>query len=134
MTAHLFLVHFPVALIVSGVLVDLAGAATSDENSRIWGGRLLIVGGFLAFITFATGEGAKFAALVSQELDPNLLAQHEQWGSVGAWGLVIMAFLRALWRNHMDGPRGWLNAGLGVAGAALVIMITISGTLVRHGP
>jgi len=133
MTPHLFIVHFPVSLILAGILIDLVGVAMSDEVTRSWGSRLLIVGGFLGFAAFATGEGAKFVALASQELDLTRLTRHEQWGSVGAWGLLIMAFLRTLWRNRFTGLHGWLNLALGVSGAILVVMITITGNLVRHG-
>jgi uncharacterized membrane protein len=133
MTPHIFIVHFPVSLILAGVFMDLVGAAVSDPTARLWGSRLIIVGGFLGFAAFATGEGAKFASLASQELDPAGLTRHEQWGSVGAWGLLIMAFLRTLWRNRFSGTHGWLNTALGLGGAALVLMITITGNLVRHG-
>ncbi|MQA90647.1 MAG: hypothetical protein GEU90_10490 [Gemmatimonas sp.] len=134
MTTHLFIVHFPVSLILAGVIIDLVGAAVGDSSARGWAGRLLIAGGFFAFLAFGTGEGAKFAALASQELDAQLLTRHEEWGSIGAWALLILAFLRAIWRNRFDGAHGWLNAGIGVVGAALVVVITLSGTLVRHGP
>jgi uncharacterized membrane protein len=134
MTTHSFIVHFPVSLILAGVIIDLFGTAVADTGARLWAGRLLIAGGFLAFLAFGTGEGAKFAALASQELDVQLLTRHEEWGSVGAWVLLIMAFLRAVWRNRFQGAHSWMNAGLGVVGAAVVIGITLSGTLVRHGP
>ncbi|MEX2583908.1 MAG: DUF2231 domain-containing protein, partial [Gemmatimonadota bacterium] len=121
MTTHLFLVHFPVTLILTGAIIDLIGAAVSKPETRAWGGRLLIVGGFISFLAFGTGEGAKLSAMASQELDIMLLTQHEQWGSVGAWGLVIMAFLRGIWRNRFQGMHSWLNAGLGVGAAVLVV-------------
>jgi uncharacterized membrane protein len=133
MSTHLFIVHFPVSLILAGVLIDLTGAAVSDAGTRLWAGRLLIAGGFLAFLAFSTGESAKFTAMASQELDLGLLTRHEEWGSLGAWALLIIAFLRGIWRNRFTGVHSWLNGGLGVLAAGVVIAITISGNLVRHG-
>lgn len=133
MPLHLFIVHFPVALIVTAAVLDLIGVALQDRSIRLWAGGFLIVGGFLAFLSFATGEGAKLAVLSSGEIDLMRLELHQQWGAVGAWGLLIAALLRGLWRNRTVGLFGWLNLLIVLAATALVIGITLSGTMVRHG-
>lgn len=133
MAPHLFIVHFPVALILVGVLADLAGTALADRALRMRAGQLIIIGGVAAFLGFVTGEGAKILAISTTQVDVARIATHEQWGSVGAWALLGVALSRTMWRGRLEGGIGWVNVLIGVAGAAIVIGITLSGSLVRHG-
>ncbi len=73
------------------------------------------------------------AALGTGEMDLVRMETHQQWGSVGAWALLLIALLRALWRRRLDGGHGWLNLGLAVLAVVVVIGATVTGTLVRHG-
>jgi uncharacterized membrane protein len=133
MAPHLFIIHFPISLIVAGAFLELLGVAMSDNDFRIWGGRFLIAGGVAAFLGFLSGEGAKLNAMSSTEIGLPALESHQQWGSVGAWALLVVAILRSMWRTRFDGMMGWVNGGLTVVAVALVVAITITGTLVRHG-
>ena len=133
MTAHLFIIHFPVTLLLIGALADLAGLGLADRALRMRAGQLIILGGVAAFLAFVTGEGAKIAAISTAQVDVSRVASHEQWGSVGTWALIGVALLRTLWRGHLDGPRGWVNALIAVVAAALVIAITVTGSFIRHG-
>lgn len=133
MAPHLFIIHFPVALIVAGAFLELVGVALSDSSYRVWGSRFIIAGGVAAFLGFLSGEGAKLNALSSSEIGAAALESHQQWGSVGAWALLVIAILRSMWRNRFDGAMAWVNGGLALVAVALVIGITISGTMVRHG-
>lgn len=133
MAAHLFIVHFPVALLVLGALVDLGATAAGNRALRMRAGQLVVFGGIAAFLAFATGEGAKIVALNSAEIDLEALAVHEQWGSVATWALLGAAIVRAMWRNRFEGAIGWVHLGLALAAAALAVFITLSGTAVRHG-
>lgn len=133
MNAHLFIIHFPVALIVLGAAAELAGVGLGDRALRVRAGQLLIIGGIAAFLAFVTGEGAKLAAINSGELDLLRLTAHEQWASVGAWALLGAAVARAMWRHTFEGAMGWVNLAIAMTAAALVVAITLSGTVVRHG-
>lgn len=133
MTAHLFITHFPVTLLLLGALADLGGLALADRALRMRAGQLIIIGGIAAFLAFVTGEGAKIAVISTAQVDIVRIASHEQWGSVGTWALIGVALLRTLWRGQLDGPRGWANAAVAVLAAALVIAITVTGSFIRHG-
>lgn len=133
MSSHLFIIHFPIALILAGAVIDLVGIALGDREVRGWGGILLMAGGVAAFLAFATGEGARMAAIGTGEIDLVRMEVHQQWGSVGAWVLLLIAFLRALWRRRLEGVHGWLNLGLATIAVVVVIATTVTGTLVRHG-
>lgn len=132
MTAHLFIVHFPIALLMIGALADLAGVGLGDRALRLRAGQLIIIGGIAAFLAFVTGEGAKIAGLSSPEVDVAGIVLHEEWGAVGTWALLGIALARAMWRTRFDGVMGWVLLALGLGGAALATAITITGTLVRH--
>lgn len=133
MPAHLFIVHFPVALILTGAAADLAGAALRSERVRAFAGALLILGGVAAFVAFFTGGGA-LAAVLSRVTpgDPRLEA-HQQWGAAGVWLLVAAAALRAAWRRRLDGARGWIALAAALASAVVVVFIALSGTAISHG-
>lgn len=133
MNVHLFVVHFPVSFVLLAAVLEALGVALGDAELRYWGWRFLLVGAIAIFIAFVTGEGAKLDALGPGGVDIQRIATHEQWGSVGIWAIVGAALMRTLWRHHVHGARAWANLLIVVAAAGLVIMITISGTLVRHG-
>jgi uncharacterized membrane protein len=133
MPAHLFLAHFPVALVVAGAAADLGGALARNGRTRAFAGVLLMAGGASAFLAFFTGGGALSAAL-SRILpgDPRLDA-HQQWGAAGVWLLVGAAGLRAAWRRRLDGIRGWIALAAALASAAVVTGIALSGAALAHG-
>jgi uncharacterized membrane protein len=133
MNTHLFIVHFPVSLLLLGLLVDLAGVGLGDRALRARAGQLIILGGVLALIAFATGSGAKVSAVSAGRVDLVRMGVHEQWGALGAWALLGAAIARAMVKRRFDGPMGWVNLGIAAAAAALVVAITISGMRVVHG-
>jgi uncharacterized membrane protein len=133
MTPHLFIIHFPVALIVVAAGVESVGVAMADRSLREWAWRLMLIGTVATFLAFVTGEGALLAAMPRGGISPERLELHQQWGSVGTWGVLGMALLRTLWRHRPPGGFAWINLLVSVLAATLVIAISISGTLVRHG-
>lgn len=133
MPAHLFIAHFPVALVVCGAAADLGGAVLRSERARAFAGVLLMLGGASAFLAFLTGGGALSAALSRvSPVDPRLEA-HQQWGAAGVWLLLGAAALRAAWRRRLDGARGWIALAAALATAAVVTGIALSGGAISHG-
>ena len=133
MSLHLFVVHFPVALLVAGAAADLAGAALGSARMRAWGGAALVAGGAFALLAFLTGGGAlQQAAARLGPVDPRVEA-HQQLGAVSAWVLAGLAALRAAWMRDLRGARGWLAAAAALAMAALAVAVTLSGQAVSHG-
>lgn len=133
MHAHLFLAHFPVALVLAGAAADLFGAAAARPEARRLATVLLVAGGLGALLAFFTGGGALTAAASRLPPGDPRLDAHPQWGAVGAWALVGAALLRAAWRRSLDGPRGWLLLGVALASAALVVGIAATGHAIAHG-
>lgn len=133
MPAHLFLAHFPVALILAGAAADLGGAVARSARTRAFAGVLLMAGGASALLAFFTGGGALAAALAHVAPGDPRIESHQQWGAAGVWLLAGAAMLRAAWRRRLDGARGWLALAAALASAAVVTAITLSGTAIRHG-
>jgi uncharacterized membrane protein len=133
MNAHLFIIHFPVSLAVVAATLDLVGVSLNDNSLRDWAWRFLLVAAIAVFLAFATGEGARLAALGAGGVSIPRVDLHQQWGSVGIWAVIGAALMRTLWRNRLTGAFGWLNLLLLLAATGLLVAITVSGTLVRHG-
>lgn len=133
MTAHLFIAHFPVALITVGAAADVLGAATRREGLRRAAGWLLVLGAAAALLAFFTGQGAYGAALSRVDPGSPRLEAHTQWGGAGVWALAAAGGLRLAWRERLEGAPGWITLALAVVSAALVIAISLSGTAISHG-
>lgn len=134
MPIHLFIVHFPVALVLVGAAVDLVGVATASPPTRRWGGILVMLGAVAALLAFWTGQGA-LSALASEGAFAHLPAveSHAQMGAVGVWAVAVAGGLRALWRSRLVGFYGWINLALALLAALVAIGITLTGTAIRHG-
>lgn len=133
MPAHLYLAHFPVALVTLGAAADVAGAALRDERLRRFGGVLLIAGALAAFLTFLTGQNALAMALSRVHPGNPAIETHTQWGGAGVWVVVGAGVLRVLWRDRLTGPYGWATLAAGVAAAVVVTALAITGTAISHG-
>lgn len=132
MSLHLFVIHFPVAFLVLATFADVAGIGLGDRDLREWAWRLLLLGAVASFIAIGTGDGARLNAAVTGPLDPARFATHEMWGGAGIWAVAAAALLRTLWRHRGGVLFTWLNLLLLLAAMAVVVGITITGTLVRH--
>jgi uncharacterized membrane protein len=132
MPLHLFLAHFPVALVLTGAAADLGGAVLRSEGTRRFAGVLLIAGGASAFLAFLTGAGALSAALSRVAPGDPRLEAHQQWGAAGVWLLLGAAGLRLAWRRSLDGMRGWIALAAALASAAVIMGIVMSGAAISH--
>jgi uncharacterized membrane protein len=132
MPIHLFIVHFPVALLVVGAAADLAGAALRSEAVRRWAGALLIGGALAAALAFFTGQGA--ASTLGRDPETYLrLESHTQWAGPGVWLLIVAGGLRGVWRNRLRGATGWAALALALLSALLIVAIARSGSAITHG-
>jgi uncharacterized membrane protein len=133
MARHLFLAHFPIALLVLGAAADLYGAALSSAPARRWAGTLLMAGAVGALLAFLTGQGALPDALTRTPPPYARVEAHTQWGGAGVWLLVGAGALRLAWRRRLSGLHGWALLVAAVGSAALVIAIAATGTAIAHG-
>lgn len=133
MPAHLFLAHFPLALLVVGAAADAVGVAVGSMPVRRWAGVLLMLGAAAALLAFLTGSGALSDLLGRVPPGHPRIEAHTQWGGAGIWLLVGTGMLRAVWREHLSGPRGWVCLAAALVSALLVVAVSLSGTAISHG-
>jgi uncharacterized membrane protein len=132
MPAHLFIAHFPVALLLTGAVADVAGAAFGKRRLRELAGALLVLGAAGAVLAFLTGGGAFAMALMRVAPGDPRLDAHAQWGGAGVWVLAAAGVLRALWIGRLEGWHGWLLLAAALASAALVTALAITGAAISH--
>ncbi|HEX8392547.1 MAG TPA: DUF2231 domain-containing protein [Longimicrobium sp.] len=133
MTPHIFVAHFPVALIMVGALADVYGVGLKRKELRGFASSLLILGGAFVLMSFMTGQGALDAAMARTPQGSIAIESHQQWGAVGTWVVVGTAALRAAWRRSLDGARGYGLLAAALLAAAVVTGIAISGSTIAHG-
>ena len=130
---HPLIVHFPIALLLTGVLFDLVGTAL-DREKFLWSGyMLLLLGATTAIAAALTGNSAAVPASdipgIMDDLD-----LHERLGSAVAWVAVLLS----LFRTHLQARRRfhgklrliYLAVALGMAGLVCGSSYT-GGLLVR---
>jgi uncharacterized membrane protein len=132
MTAHHWLVHLPLALLLLGAAADLVGAATTSAPMRRWATPLLVAGAAAVLAAFLTGQGAMLMSQARHVADPRL-ETHAQWGGSAVWPIAAAGALRLAWRNRLTGPSGWVLAGAAALSALLALLIVRSGLLLAHG-
>jgi uncharacterized membrane protein len=132
MTAHHWIIHFPVALLLAGAAADAIGAAASAPQLRRWATPLLVAGAAAAVLAFATGQGALLLAQGRNPAD-DAVDLHARWGGAGAWPLAAAGALRLAWRDRLRGAYGAALLAAAVLSALLVVLVSRSGMAIMHG-
>ena len=132
MTAHHWIIHFPVALLLAGAAADAVGTAARAPHLRRWATPLLVGGAAAAVLAFATGQGALLVAQGRHPAD-DAVELHARWGGAGAWPLAAAGALRLAWRDRLRGPSGAALLAAAVVSAVLVVLISRSGITIVHG-
>jgi uncharacterized membrane protein len=132
MTAHHWLVHLPLALLVLGAAADLVGAATATPAARRWATPLLVAGAAAVLAAFLTGQGAMLMTQAGHVGDPRL-ETHAQWGGSAVWPIAAAGGLRLAWRSRLNGPAGGVLAAAAAVSAGLALLVVRSGLLLAHG-
>lgn len=101
---HPMIVHFPIALVTAGVLLDLAGVFRFGARVRTAAVLLIVAGALGALAAMLSGGAAESAAenIVGIE---RALETHEELGRIAAWSMAAFALLRLvaeyLWRRAL---------------------------------
>jgi len=132
MAAHHWIVHFPLALLVTGAGADLVGVATRDERLRRWATPLLVLGAAAALLAFFTGQGAMMM-LQGGPASAEGVEAHTRWGATAVWPLALAGGLRLAWRRRLAGAHGWALLAAGLVSTILVVAIAGTGMAVGHG-
>ena len=132
MQIHPYVVHFPVALILTGIVLFLIEKAF---RQRRWANNLLPVARWNLWIGagFALASiGTGFVDYIGNYCDPAAIDAtilHRRSGSVTWWSSLIVGI--ALYRTRHRAPGLLLLAGMVFVGAA-VITVTVLGTSLTY--
>jgi len=129
---HPIVVHFPIALFITGLVMDVIGHLFQKETAKKIGLVLVVLGAVGALAAMVTGNFAE--EQVEDRLSragKQVLDRHEDLGKLTTYLLLVVAAIRVLIAT------GWLNRWRFVAGAALAIYLIAGviglGTLIMTG-
>lgn len=128
---HPMLVHFPLAFLLGGVVLDLYGWWRGSPGAVRAATGLLVAGVLTGLVTAAAGWLAMETVPAHTGEAHRLMEWHMyvQLASVGVF--AVAAYLR--WRRR-DAPPGWWSRGLGWAAAvAITVGASFGGYIVYHG-
>ncbi|MFA5863641.1 MAG: DUF2231 domain-containing protein [Phycisphaerae bacterium] len=113
---HVLFIHFPLALLTLGVLIELANLIRPCERCRTTGRWMVMVGGLLSVITLTAGIYAFRGVVAPGALDPDL-----KWHTVLSQSLWSDAQW-SLMKDHI-----WYNS-IAVVIFLLVIVLWLGGS------
>src|SRR4051794_2417384 len=121
---HPKLVHFPLVLLLAGLVFDLFGLLTSSDRAH-WAARVLTVGGTLTLL-FAFICGIYAEVWAGRALIPHhQIELHELAANVASWGFVILA----AWRLFLDPTRRLTLALYTLIALAWYVLLVITAHL-----
>jgi uncharacterized membrane protein len=133
---HPAVVHFPIALALVGVLLDLVARHPRARALEPGGAVVMALAALGGIAATLTGQLAEEWVVVPRAARV-LLERHEELGEIAMWALVVLALSRVAlaWRGLFRGALAWAYLAAALAVAALVgYQGALGGELVyRHG-
>jgi uncharacterized membrane protein len=129
---HPALVHFPIALLLAGVAVDLYAWRGSREGLWRAATGLLIAGVITAALAVAAGWVAFFTVPATHTEQ----AHHQMPWHIGTAATMFILFAGVAivrWRNWGSAPSPLVRAVGLVAAVVLLVAAYLGGTMVYHG-
>jgi uncharacterized membrane protein len=116
---HPLLIHFPIALIIVVVAIDLVGLIAKREN-------LLRMGSILTVVALAGGAVSVLSGVIAEEsvwhteAAEELIERHELLGFIYLGLLALLTIIRLAGQKRLLGPAGWASLFVGIVAAAIV--------------
>ncbi len=133
---HPSVIHFPIALSLVGVLLDLLSRHARARSLENGGAVLMLLAAAGGIVAVLTGEAARDEAVVPQAASA-LVGRHEELGELAMWLLIAVAVIRVVMaiRGWFRGVAAWGYLVLAAAVAAVVgYQGHLGGQIVfRHG-
>jgi len=133
---HPAVVHFPIALSLVGLLLDLLSRHPKARSLAPGGLVLMVLAALGGIAAVLSGQVAEDDAAVPRAAR-DLLERHEELGDVAMWALLVVAAVRVVLalRGAFRGWAAWVYLALALAVCGLVgYQGYLGGELVfRHG-
>lgn len=127
---HMLLVHFPIAMFVGALGVELFGLWRSNRDYQRAAQVMLVVGAIGAVAAAFLGWFAGGFYLT----DRNLILMIHRWlGTAIAVAAILLLYLSATARRTPDKPRTIYWAGLGAITIAIAVQGFLGGTFMHGG-
>lgn len=133
--AHLFLVHFPIALLLASVLFEVIGHLRQREAIQKAGYYTLVLGCVGAVLAAVTGLAARQSLAQMLTRRPGAavaLNAHTVAGLTVAALFIVLLLWRTLGRRRPQGSAWWGYLALALAGSAAVVVAGFSGGTLAH--
>ena len=129
---HLLVLHFPIALLIVGALLQVVAVVTGNVGVRTAARISLMLGALGAAVTAWTGNAAEEIVERVPSVSESVLERHEEigmWTTYLAAGLLLVQVvsLRARGRGVQ-----WGIAALAIVTAMLVGLAGFTGGKIRH--
>ncbi len=122
---HPAIVHFPIALSLVAVLLDLVSRHRRGRGLESAGGALMVLAALASVVAVLTGQAAHDEAVVPAAAAA-LVARHEEVGEIAMWLLLVVAAVRV-----GLAVKGWFRGA--VAWLYLVIALAAAGAAGYNG-
>lgn len=133
--AHLFLVHFPIALLLASVLFEVIGHLRQREDMQKAGYYTLVLGCVGAVLAAVTGLGARQSLSEMLTRRPGA-AEALNAHTVAGLAVTVLFMVLLLWRTFgrrtLQGSAWWGYMVLALAGSAAVVVTGFSGGTLAH--
>lgn len=123
---HPMLVHFPIALIIVTLIVDLLGIVMKNQT-LIHAGTVTTTGALIGVIAAAISGIAVEDSVWLPGAAGNILESHELFGFITLGIIAVMAVIRFALRDKLAGTLTWLIVCLGTISSAIVIYVAYLG-------
>jgi uncharacterized membrane protein len=118
---HPAVIHFPIALTMVALLLDLVSRHPRARSLEPGGALLMVLAALGGIAATLTGQVAEEDAVVPRAAKA-LLERHEELGEIAMWVLIAVALVRLVlaWRGAFRGVLAWLYLVLALGTAAAV--------------
>jgi len=127
---HPLLVHFPIAILILGAVIEIVNVFTKKESLNKFGTSLIVIGVLSGFVALATGDGAEHFAY--QNWGQGLHDQIELHSLFADISMIIfgaLAIIKILFRHSIIKWSVLQNKALrGGLATVLIVLLSIAGT------
>lgn len=129
MPLHPLIVHFPIALLILGAVIEIVNVVMKKESLNKFGTLLIILGVISGFATLATGDGAEhFAENKWGDSVEGKIGPHEKFADISMFLFSALAIIKILFRHNIFKWSFLQSKALrGGLATVLIVLLSIAG-------
>ncbi|HWI48902.1 MAG TPA: DUF2231 domain-containing protein [Rummeliibacillus sp.] len=129
MPLHPLIVHFPIALLILGAVIEIVNVVMKKESLNKFGTLLIILGVISGFVTLATGDGAEHFAYQNWGRDlHDQVELHSLFADISMFIFSALAIIKILFRHNIFKWNVLQSKALrGGVATVLIVLLSIAG-------